>query len=114
MKLGTIEQYNFAVEELEAAAEYGYARYEAMLEKGICREVARAALTVGIYTSFYVTMNARGLMNFLSLRVDDPDAAYPSKPQYEIEEAAIQMEAFFRQKMPETHRAFTEHRRVAP
>jgi thymidylate synthase (FAD) len=114
MKPGTGEQYTRMVGRLERVAMYCYQEYEASLADGITREVARACLTVGIFTSFYVTMNARGLMNFLSLRVDEPDAAYPSKPQYEIEEAARQMEAEFQKKMPVTYAAFQESGRVAP
>ena len=40
----------------------------AMLAAGVAREVARIVLPVAIYSSMYVTMNARSLMNFLSLR----------------------------------------------
>jgi thymidylate synthase (FAD) len=114
MKPGSKYQYDYAVDSLQQAASFCYARYEDMLQAGIAREVARAALTVAVYTSFYVTMNARGLMNFLSLRVDDPDAAYPSKPQYEIEGAALQMEDFFARAMPVTYDAFKRNGRVAP
>lgn len=114
MKPGTMEQYEMTVKVLTETAAYCYGSYEGLLNIGICREVARAVLTVSIYTGFYVTMNARGLMNFLSLRVDDPDAAYPSKPQYEIEQAALQMEDIFSQYMPFTHDAFVNSGRVAP
>ena len=114
MKPGTVEQYENTISSLSRAARTCYAEYEFMLSVGIAREVARAALTVGIYTSFYVTMNARGLMNFLSLRIDDPGAVYPSKPQYEIETAARQMEDFFAAKMPLTYSAFITSGRVAP
>jgi thymidylate synthase (FAD) len=114
MKPGTIYQYDYAVDSLMQTADFCYARYEDMLKAGICREVARAALSVAVYTYFYVTINARGLMNFLSLRVDDPDALFPSKPQYEIEQAALQMEAEFQKKMPVTYKAFVDNRRVAP
>ena len=41
----------------------------------------------------YVTMNARSLMNFLSLRTKREDSAFPSYPQREIEMVAEQMEA---------------------
>lgn len=114
MKPGTMDQYNLAVISLKNAAFTAYENYVSMLSGGITREVARACLPVSIYTSFYVTMNARSLMNFLSLRIDDPDAAYPSKPQYEIESVAILMEYYFQRRMPLTHRAFTANRRVAP
>lgn len=114
MKPGTVEQYNREVERNKRVGRIAYEEYLASLEDGICREVARAKLGTGIYTSFYVTMNARSLMNFLSLRIDDPDAAYPSKPQYEIESVAILMEYYFQRKMPLTHRAFIANKRVAP
>lgn len=114
MKPGTKEQYDFTVASLREISTVCYRKYEQMLDMGITREVARAVLPVAIYTSFYVTINARSLMNFLSLRVDDPDAAYPSKPQYEIEQAALQMEEIFASAMPLTYHAFTEAKRVAP
>lgn len=114
MKPGTKEQYEREVARDKVTATFAYKAYLASLDDGICREVARGALPVSIYTSFYVTVNARSLMNFLSLRVDDPDAAYPSKPQYEIQQVAEQMEDIFCQKMPVTHRTFAEAGRVAP
>ena len=45
-----------------------YAAYQRMLDAGVAREVARIVLPLSIYSSMYVTMNARSLMNFLSLR----------------------------------------------
>src|SRR5262249_21291567 len=45
-----------------------YEAYERMVEQGVAREIARAALPVGAYTEFYWTVNARSLMNFVSLR----------------------------------------------
>lgn len=114
MRPGTVAQYHLANDTLEETAKFCYAQYEKLLDAGITREVARGCLSVGIYTSFYVTMNARGLMNFLSLRIDDPDAAYPSKPQYEIESAALDMEKIFRAKMPVTYGAFKANGKVCP
>lgn len=114
MKPGTMEQYNIAKYHLSMAARQCYEHYEAMLDAGITREVARGALTVAIYTSFYVTMNARGLMNFLSLRVHDEDAMFPSMPQYEIARTAEQMEEHFYHKMPVTYRTYLENGRVCP
>jgi thymidylate synthase (FAD) len=62
----------------------------------------------------YVTMNARALMNFLSLRTKREDSHFPSFPQREIEMVAEKMEAFWRDHMPLTHEAFEVHGRVAP
>ena len=38
------------------------------LEQGVAKELARNVLPVAIYTQFFWTLNARSLMNFLSLR----------------------------------------------
>ena len=45
-----------------------YATYERLVELGVARELARCVLPVGAYTEFYWTINARSLMNFVSLR----------------------------------------------
>src|SRR5882757_4051911 len=45
-----------------------YKRYQQLLADGIAKEVARTVLPVGLYTEFYWSLNARSLMNFLSLR----------------------------------------------
>jgi thymidylate synthase (FAD) len=62
----------------------------------------------------YVTMNARSLMNFLSLRRHVDGAAFPSFPQREIEMCAEKMEAIWAGLMPLTQAAFIGHGRVAP
>jgi thymidylate synthase (FAD) len=85
-----------------------------MLDAGIAREVARTELPVGTYSSMYVTMNARALMNFLSLRTKRPGSTFPSFPQREIEMVADLMEAQWAQLMPLTHAAFEANGRVAP
>ena len=55
-------------EELRAVYEAAYRTYEQLVEQGVARELARSVLPVGAYTEFYWTVNARSLMNFLSLR----------------------------------------------
>ena len=88
--------------------------YQRMLGAGIAREVARIVLPLNIYSSMYVTMNARSLMNFLSLRTKHEGSHFPSFPQREIEMAAEQMETHFAQLMPLTHAAFQGNGRVSP
>jgi len=88
--------------------------YERRLASGIANEIARTVLPVSIYSQMYVTMNARSLMNFLSLRVDSPDATYRTRPQREIQMVADQMEMDFGINMPHTYEAFLKHGRVAP
>ncbi len=111
---GTAEQLAIVDVSLLAAYEAAYEAYERMLSAGVAREIARAALPVGIYSSMYVTMNPRGLMNFLSLRTHREDAAFVSHPQREIEMCAEKAEAIFADLMPVTHAAFEANGRVAP
>jgi thymidylate synthase (FAD) len=85
-----------------------------MLEAGVAREVARIVLPLNIYSSMYVTLNARSLMNFLSLRTKREGSSFPSFPQREIEMCAEQMETHFERLMPLTHAAFSKNGRVAP
>lgn len=80
--------------------------YQWMLESGVAKELARDVLPVSIYTEFYWTVNARALMNFLSLR-NHPDALR------EIRYFAENVEILFAMAMPVTHTAFSE-KRVAP
>jgi thymidylate synthase (FAD) len=94
-------------EELETVYETAFAAYERLVELGVARELARAALPVGAYTEFYWTVNARSLMNFLSLRA--AEAA-----QREIRRYAEACERFFADLMPVTYQAFLDAGRVAP
>jgi thymidylate synthase (FAD) len=91
-----------------------YEEYQTMLDAGVAREVARGVLPVNIYSSMFVTMNARALMNFLSLRTDRPENLFPSYPQREIEMVAEQMEAVFAERMPITYDCFNKNGRVTP
>lgn len=99
--------------ELMRTSDEAYLSYKRMLNLGIAREVARMVLPVNIYSSMYVTMNARSLMNFLSLRSLN-QGTYPSFPQEEIAMVADEMEAIFAEVMPVTHGYFVENGRVAP
>jgi thymidylate synthase (FAD) len=110
---GTAEQSALVKEALLANSEDAYEIYEKMLEEGVAREVARMALPVNIYSSMYVTMNARSLMNFLSLRSLE-QGTYPSFPQEEIAWVANGMESWFAERMPITYKAFVNNGRVAP
>ena len=111
---GSAEQTRLAVAEAERIATEAYASYQRMLEAGIAREVARIVLPLSIYSSMYVTVNARSLMNFLSLRTKREGSHFPSYPQREIEMCAEKMEEHFATLMPLTYEAFNENGRVAP
>jgi thymidylate synthase (FAD) len=111
---GTKEQFDVTVESMKAAYVVAYESYVKMLEAGVAREVARAVLPVATYSSMYVTMNARALMNFLSLRTGREGSHFPSYPQREIEMVAEKMEVEFAKLMPLTYGAFEKSGRVAP
>ncbi|HET8970652.1 MAG TPA: FAD-dependent thymidylate synthase [Candidatus Nanopelagicales bacterium] len=111
---GTPEQHRTTVEATERACRQAYAEYQRMLEAGVAREVARTVLPVSTYSAAYVTMNARALMNFLSLRRKSEDSTFPSYPQREIEMVAERYEAIWSELMPITHAAFVANGRVAP
>ena len=111
---GTPEQFKISVAAMKSAYTVAYEQYKVMLDQGIAREVARVVLPVGLYSSMYVTMNARALMNFLSLRTSREGSHFPSYPQREIEMVAEKMEAEFARLMPLTYGAFEKSGRIAP
>jgi thymidylate synthase (FAD) len=111
---GTPEQYEITVKSIKETCILAYENYQKMLDAGVAREVARAVLPVTLYSSMYVTMNARALMNFLSLRTSRDGSHFPSYPQREIEMVAEKMEAEFAKLMPITYGAFQKSGRIAP
>jgi thymidylate synthase (FAD) len=94
-------------ERLRGVYEMAYRTYEELVELGVARELARAALPVGAYTEFYWTVNARSLMNFVSLRAAET-------AQREIRRYAEACERFLADLMPVTHAAFVANDRTAP
>jgi thymidylate synthase (FAD) len=94
-------------ERLQDVYETAYRAYQELVELGVARELARCALPVGAYTEFYWTVNARSLMNFLSLR--NAETA-----QREIRRYAQACERFLEEKMPVTYAAFVASGRTAP
>lgn len=83
-KAGSEEQYQSILHNFNQVYQVAFSAYERMIEEGIARELARSVLPVGIYTSFYVTMNFRNLMHFLDLRTAE-------NAQFEIRDVADQM-----------------------
>jgi len=92
---------------LREVYEHAYSTYERLVEVGVAREVARSVLPVGAYTEFYWTVNARSLMNFVSLRAAET-------AQREIRRYAEAVERFLELHMPITYAAFVASGRVAP
>lgn len=111
---GTSEQSAITMVNYRKSCKEAYMAYDEMVRHGVAREVARGVLPVTIYSSAYVTINARSLMNFLSLRRNVEGQRFPSFPQREIEMVAEKYEKVFEELMPLTHAAFVKNGRVAP
>jgi thymidylate synthase (FAD) len=92
---------------LKGTAELAFDSYRQMLDNGVAREMARMILPLSTYTSFWFTVNARSLMNFMELR-NAPAA------QWEIQQYAAAIESIFAVIMPITHEAFVLNDRKAP
>ncbi len=87
---------------IEESVSSSYETYRRLLELGVARELARIVLPTAMYTEFYWTINARSLMNFLSLRAD-------SHAQYEIRECAEAIAEIFKKMCPMTFEAFVRY-----
>jgi thymidylate synthase (FAD) len=92
---------------VEDAVEYAFQTYEQLLDMGVAKEQARMVLPLNLYTKFYMTCNARGLMNFLSLRAAE-DA------QWEIRQYANAVVDIFEQRMPITAKAWRLNNFIVP
>jgi len=82
-------------------------QYRVAMAMGVAKEQARLFLPVSIYSEMYWTVNARSLMNFLSLRNSE-------QAMFEIRVYAETVELFFTELMPITAQAFIDNGRVAP
>lgn len=92
-----VRQFSFVYEAAEKA-------YRDMIQMGIAKELARSVLPVGQYTEFIWTVNARSLINFLSLRNDE-------NAQFEIAEYAKEIEDMFSNILPITYKSWVDNGR---
>ena len=104
MNLSDAEKAKKIIEENNTSA---YESYLELLEMGVAKELARSVLPVSMYTQFYWTVNARALMNFLSLRTAE-------SAQVDIRRYAKDVERIFESQMPITHEAWIKNGRIAP
>ena len=114
MHVGDEDQIKLIQATDQTVAQIAWNAYEHRDQAGIVLEAARSVLPLSTYSQMYWTVNARSLMNFLSLRVESEDSAVKSYPQWEIQLGAEQMEEAFKELMPHTHAAFIANGRVAP
>lgn len=73
--VGEVEDQVGCTALLQESYEHALKTYNALLEKGVCREQARLVVPVGNYTEFYATANLRNWMSFYRLR-SAPDAQW--------------------------------------
>jgi thymidylate synthase (FAD) len=106
--------YDRTIKSKKRAIAAAWEEYQLQLRAGVAREVARDVLPTSLLVSYYTTANARSLMAFLSLRTEDANATFPSRPLWEIQRVAEGYEAALAAHMPVTHRAFCDFGRVAP
>ena len=90
------------IEKMKEHYEASYRLYRELLDRGVAKEQARIVLPLALYTQFYWTINARALMNFLSLRLDE-------HAQAEIREYAKVIAEIMKDKMPWTYDAFLRY-----
>jgi thymidylate synthase (FAD) len=96
------EQASEIIQMMEQEQRGVYANYEAMLEKGVARELARSNLPLSLYTEWYWQIDLHNLFHFLHLRLD-PHA------QYEIRAYAEAMATCAKAVAPLAYEAFEDH-----
>jgi thymidylate synthase (FAD) len=94
----TAEEFNRYLDSVEAH----YRDYEAMLDKGVARELARIGLPLSVYTEWYWKIDLHNLFHFLSLRMDH-------HAQQEIRDYANVMFALIQPIVPVAAEAFLDY-----
>lgn len=101
-QIGRTGEYSFVPDErtnefarvaTEQANQFVWGMYEAQLDHGVAKEVARMCLPVNIYTSVIISANYLNWMRFLKLRT------HPTA-MHEIRNAANQVQSILTQKFP--------------
>jgi len=94
----TAEEFNRYLDAVEAH----YVDYQAMLDRGVARELARIGLPLNVYTEWYWKIDLHNVFHFLSLRMD-PHA------QQEIRDYANAMFALIQPIVPIAAEAFLDY-----
>lgn len=90
------------IEKMKEVYEFSYKTYQELVDSGVRKEIARMVLPTALYTQFIWTVNARSLMNFLSLRAD-------SHAQWEMQQYALAIAQIFKAICPKSYEAFIRH-----
>lgn len=111
---GTPDQFEAVKWVLTSHAQAFWDNYEKLLELGVAKEVARMHMPVNTYTSMFLTINLRSLMNFITKRKEWEDADIVSHAQKEVELVTDQIVEIVKEKMPNVWDAFIENGYKAP
>jgi thymidylate synthase (FAD) len=82
--------------------EQDYQKYQALVQNGLARELARIALPVNVYTEWYWKCDLHNVFHFLSLRMDE-------HAQVEIRDYANAMFALIQPIVPIAAEAFIDY-----
>lgn len=85
------------------ACEQAFVVYQKMIDAGVSREISRAVLPQSTYTEFYWKIDLHNLLHFLRLRMD-------SHAQPEIQEIAVLIWNFVKERFPVVAQAFIDYR----
>lgn len=88
---------------LEASRDQSKAAYDAALDAGLTRELARLPLSVNLYTEWYWKIDLHNLLHFLALRMD-------GHAQYEIRAYAYEIGKLVEAWLPNVWQAFLDFR----
>ncbi len=81
------------LEEMRTQTSACFELYQRMICDGVSREEARVVLPQNLYTTYYVSLNLRNLVQFLTLRISE-------HAQYEIRRVAEEMLDYARTVVP--------------
>ncbi len=87
---------------LTIGQQMAYADYQALIEAGIARELARINLPLSLYTQWYWQIDLHNLLHFLQLRMDE-------HAQWEIRQYADAIAGVTRAVAPLAYKAFETH-----
>lgn len=99
----SVEDPEWCRRAMYASNECCFRTYDALLEAGVARELARSVLPVATYSHMFATVNLLNLMRFLTLRDDD-------HAQYEIRVYAEAMRDLARTFVPVAIAAWEDFR----
>lgn len=111
-KPGDQRSYTDMFNALVGSYEVSWKAYKVMLNDNVAKEVAQMCLPMSLYSTAFITMNVRSLMNFLSLNTRNDDTGYA--PSSEMKVIVNKIEEQFKKYFPMTQEAFDKHGRIGP